>query len=619
VRREEPAKAAQPARGYSPKLGLGVLALLCLVSLLVFIHTVSFEFVYDDSRQILRNSWIRDWSKVGQFFTTDVWAFSRVNEGSNYYRPLHMFVHAIGYHLSKFKPVGYHAINILLHIISTLLVARIGLQLTREKSLAIAAGLLFALHPIHTESVTWIAGVTDPLCAVFFFGALSLYLKDSSSPESRWTLAGILLLFMGALFSKEMAFVFPLVAVWADWSLKRTFRWKRYALFLGCFAVYGFLRYSALGLFNLEHGILDLSLAERFMSSVVLLAVDIVKLFIPFGISAYHLFYPTQSPVDIRFLLSAAALILVAILAWRQRKNRTIVFLWGSAFLMLLPLMNITGIGDDTVYADRYLYIPSLASCLLIPIFVQNAWRFRPPKSPFLRKFALWISLGPVFLIYGTMAVQTSFLWRDDFTLYSKTLEQDPEIRTFAVLLGEQYIKAGNYEKAEPLFLEVIKQSESNPKRNRKALSMSYTALGGLYFYQKRYDKAKANYEKAYAVNPDEAIVIQNLGMISLVQRDYPAAEKYLRAALAMNPRNELAYNNLANMYLSLNQYELAEKNAQKAIEIFPEFGRAHINLAQAYAGLGMKDKARAEYRRAAELEPAQKAAIDAALKQLGE
>jgi protein O-mannosyl-transferase len=607
----------QAASENSARLGIWALALLCLVSLLIFVHTISFEFVYDDETQILRNPWIRDWSKVGQFFTTDVWGFSRINSISNYYRPLHMVVHAIGYSLSGFKPGGYHLINILLHIISTLLVARIGLQLTREKSVAIAAGLLFALHPVHAESVTWIAGVPDPLCAVFFFGALSLYFKDHSLPTNWRTLAGILLLFMGALFSKEMAFVFPLIVIWADWSLKRKFQWKQCGLLFGGFAIYGYMRWKALGLFNQSTGVTGLSLVERFLSSVVLLAVDVVKLFVPFDIGAYHLFHPTRSPWDIRFLFGTAALVMVAIFVWWQRKNRTILFLWGSAFLMLLPLMNITGIQDDAVFADRYLYIPSLASCILIPIFVQSAWRLWPQNVSFLGKYALWISLSPVFLIYGAMGRQASFLWRDDLTLYGKTLEREPENRNFTVLLGEYYIKRGDPGKAEPLFLRLIKQCESNPSESKRVLSLAYTALGGLQFNQKRYDESKVNYEKAYALNPNEAIVIQNLGTINMMQYNFPVAFNYFQAALAANPRNELAYNNLAVMYLALKQYENAIANAQKAIEIFPEFGQAHINLARAYAEFGMKDKARAEFQRAVEVEPAQKASVDEYLKKL--
>jgi protein O-mannosyl-transferase len=620
VRRDTPGAIALPEHPSSPKLGVWALALLCLVSLLIFIHTISFEFVFDDQTQILHNPWIRDWSKVGNFFTTDVWAFSRTDEASNYYRPLHMFAHAVGYSLSELKPAGYHLINILLHILSTLLVAGIGVQLTRDKSIAVAAGLLFALHPVHAESVAWIAAITDPLCAVFFFGALYLYLKEDA-PQANWRIqASILLLFMGALLSKEMAFVFPLLALWADWSLKRGFWWKRYALLFGGFAIYGFMRWSALGQFNRPNNIFDLSFYERLLSSVVLFAAYVVKLFVPFDIGAYHLFHPTRHPGDIRFLCSVAALMLVAILAWCQRKNRIVLFLWGSAFLMLLPLMNLSGIGNDTVSADRYLYIPSMASCILIPMFVQRAWQIRRQNvSSFLTKHALWISLIPLFLVFGFMAVHTSLLWRDDPTLYGKTLEREPEHRIFTILLGEHYVNKGDYVKAEELFRKLVKLCENNPAEKKIRLSQAYTALGGVQFHQKRYDEAKANYEKAYNLNPKEAIVLQNLGTLNLKQGNIPDAFKYFQAALAANPRNELAYSNLATLYIDLKQYDQAIRHAQKAIEIFPASWQAHIIMARAYKGLGMKDRSRAEYQRTSELEPGQKAAIDEELSQLGE
>jgi hypothetical protein len=135
-----------------------------------------------------------------------------------------MMAHAIGYSISGLKPWGFHLISILLHCANTLLLTLFGYRLTRDRFVSAAGGLLFALHPIHAESVAWIAGVTDPLCALFYFAALYVSINDDPAKGLK---TGLLtsVLFLGALFSKEMAFTLPLVVVLLDVCFGRKLRW----------------------------------------------------------------------------------------------------------------------------------------------------------------------------------------------------------------------------------------------------------------------------------------------------------------------------------------------------------------------------------------------------------
>lgn len=600
----------------SVRLGALPTALLCLVPLLAYAHTVSYEFVYDDEIQVLRNPWIRDWSKVGEFFTTDVWAFSRTDRISNYYRPLHMIAHAVGFRLSGLEPEGYHLLNILLHVVSTLLVAAVGLQLTKERPVAVAGGMIFALHPIHAESVTWIAGVTDPLCAVFYFGAVHLYLRDPGGPSGRGTLVATGLLFLCALFAKEMAFTFPLVALWADWCLRRGFRKNRYAVLLGAFAFYGILRVSALGQFAGEHYVLGLNLYERVLSSVVLLAAYVVKLFVPYDISASHVFHPTRSVLEAGFLWSGAALSLFALATWWQRKDRSALFLFGFSILTLLPLMNISGIGEN-IFADRYLYLPSLGSCLLIPRLIGNAWNLRARSIPVLGKHACYAIISPLLVVYGAVLVRTSFMWRDPLTLCTETLKRSPESGLFTSSLARYYYYRGDYDKAEPLFRKAIELFANQTIANPVRVSWAYAGLGGIHFSQGRLDQAKAYFEKAYRLAPQDASVLQNLGSVNVALRDYAGAFRFFRAALEVNPRDEVIYNNLAALHLNLQQYDRAIRHAQKAVEIYPGFAEAYVNMARAYAASGMIDKARDAYRKAAQADPAKRTVVETALREL--
>lgn len=603
-------------RAGSAGLGVSAAALLCLVALLVYAHTIPYEFVYDDEVQVLRNPWIRDWSKVGEFFTTDVWAFSRTDRVTNYYRPFHMIAHAVGYSLSGLEPEGYHLLNILLHAVSTLLVAAIGLQLTKARFVAVAGGMIFALHPIHAESVTWIAGVTDPLCAVFYFGALYLYLRDPGGSRGRRMFAGTLLLFLGALFSKEMAFTFPLVAFWADRCLRRGWRTNRYAMLLGTFGLYGILRVSALGQFAREHYALGLNLYERALTSVVLLAAYVVKLFVPYDISAFHVFHPTKSILDVRFLWSAAALSLFALAAWWQRTNRSALFLFGFSILTLLPLMNISGVGEN-VFADRYLYLPSLGSCLLITLAIRGLCNLRPRPIEFLGKSACHVLVSPLLVVFGAVLVPTTFMWRDTLTLCTETLKRSPDSGLFTGMLARYHYYRGDYDKAEPLFRKALELFENQAVADPVHVSRAYAGLGGIHFSQGRLEQAREFFQKAYRLAPQDASVLQNLGSVHVALRDYPAAFKFFQAALEANPRDEVIYNNLAALYLNLGQYDRAIQQAQKAVEIYPRFAEAYVNLARAYAASGMTDRARDAYRRAARADPSKRAVVETALKEL--
>jgi tetratricopeptide (TPR) repeat protein len=562
----------------------------------------------------LRNPWIHDWSKVGQFFTTDVWAFSRNGNSTDYYRPLHMIAHAAGYSLSGLKPEGYHLINILLHVINTILVAMIGLRLTREKSIALLGGLLFALHPIHAESVTWIAGVTDPLCAVFYFGALYLYLKDPERRDTFRTLPGILLLFFCALLSKEMAVTFPLVALWSDWRLNRKLRWHRYGMMLGIVAIYAVLRALALGQFIPLSSLSHWNSLNGALSLPVLIATYVVKLFIPYGISGFHVFLPVRSIQDARFATSLAALLIFALAAWWRRNARAAVFLFGFSLMTLLPLINV---GGETLYADRYLYIPSLGSCLLIPLLIQCAWERRPVFMPSLGNHYLYILLSLPLLIYGSLLVQASFLWRSSPILYTESLKRSPDSIDATNLLAKYYFNQADYVKAEPLYQRVLELSHSKSQENSKLLSAAYAGLGGIEFYRNNLERAKQYMEKSYALNPRDGALLQNLGSVDIMLHDYSDASRLFQEALAANPRSEVIYNNLAAMHVTLGQYPQAISYAQKAIEIYPNFGEAYINMAKAYDGSGMKEKAREAYLKAAQVDPAQKAVAAQALEQL--
>jgi tetratricopeptide (TPR) repeat protein len=619
--RQKKERGKQHARGREPagsrSIPLWALVVLALIAFLVFARTIPFEFVYDDESQILRNPWIRSWENVTTFFTTDVWAFSRTEKVSNYYRPLHMVLYAVGYSLSGLRPEAYHVLNILIHCGCTLLVALIGYGLTGHRYMSLAGALIFALHPIHAESVAWIAAVTDPLCGIFFFLALYFYLRDAHDPGHRTAQVLFPLFYFGALLSKEMAFTFPLVAAWLDWCVLKRFRWSRYLIMMGVFALYAVMRVGALTKFAVQAAPFDLDLLSRVSSTLVLLAEYIFKMFLPYEINPYHVF-STSSLISFEFMISILFLALFAGAAWWMRENRASLFLFGYSILTIIPVLNITGIGEN-VFADRYLYIPTLGSALLLPILARRIWQAYPNRLPWSGAQVASVLLSALLLLFGWQLWSSISMWRDTPTLYTRTLEKSPNALPIANDLGRYYFYKGELEKAEEQYSKVLDLWGHMFVQREKVLADAYSGMGGIRYQSNRLDEAKDYFEKALHLRPRDHSVLQNLGSVHVAQQDYESAIRYYGLALQINPRDEVTYNNLAAIYLTARQFEKAVEQAQKALAIYPQYGDAFMNMARAYAALGQKEKARQAYQNAERVDPAKAAIIREDLKALDE
>jgi protein O-mannosyl-transferase len=595
---------------------LWVVAALCLVAFLAYAHTLSFDFVYDDDGQVLRNPWIRDWSQVGNFFFADVWSFTSIQRGgSNYYRPFHMLAHAIGYAISGLKPWGFHLINILLHCFNTWMVVLIARRLTRDKRIGIIGGLIFALHPVHAESVSWVAGVTDPLCAVFYFSALYVYLNEDPSKSRKIALYGALL-FFGALLSKEMAFTLPLMALWWDICSRRKYYWGRYAAMAASFGVYTALRIHALNQFNVSKASVKLTFHDQVLSSVVLMGEYLAKAFVPFNINAFHVFHPTVSAGDIRFLASALMILGFIVSAWIFRKNGLVLFLIGFIPISLIPVLNITSIGEN-VFADRYLYIPSLASCLLIALLIKRAAQVRIPKLEIAEKKAIYGMSGGICLVFAFLLYVNSSIWSNNILLYTETLKHSPDSAIMSASLAWSYFKEDKIPEAEYW----LHRSEDNWKnsflKSEALYTSAYVGLSSVYLRQGKYAEALEYLHKAYALAPRDTKVLLNYATVLIYMKNYDEARKIVEETISINPRNEIPYNNLAYIFLQQNEPDKAIASALKALDIFPKYGDAYLNLARGYVAKGLIPQAREAYAAAGQINPALKPTIDQELSRI--
>ena len=158
-------------------------AILIAVSIAVYLPALNYDFVYDDPRQIEMMSSRFTWSHVPSYFTTDVWSYINQRK-SNYYRPIFLVWMLLTHELAGLDHAAWHASAILTNALAVLLLYFLARKLAGNEITAAIAALLFAVHPVHIESVAWVSGATEPLWAIFFFAALLLFISARVEPEA---------------------------------------------------------------------------------------------------------------------------------------------------------------------------------------------------------------------------------------------------------------------------------------------------------------------------------------------------------------------------------------------------------------------------------------------------
>jgi tetratricopeptide (TPR) repeat protein len=415
-----------------------------------------------------------------------------------------------------------------------------------------------------------------------------------------------------------MAFTFPLMAVWLDVCLRRKFYWGRYAAILAAFGVYTALRIHALTRFSVHQVPMNLSFHDRLLSSAVLMGEYLAKAFVPFNINAFHVFHPTVSIGDPRFLLSVLVILGFIAGAWILRKDGRTLFLIGFIPLSLIPVLNLNGIGEN-IFADRYLYIPSLASCLLIALFIRRAARIRIPKLGISEKKFIFGTAGGICLVFAFLLYGNSSIWSNNILLYTETLKHSPDSAIIASSLGWRYFEAGRIQDAEYWLL----QSEENWKksyiRSTAFFSSAYVGLSSVYIREGRFAEALEYLQKAHSYDPNSPAVLQNYASALIFMKNYDEARRISEKAIATNPHSEIPHNNLAYIFLQQNEPDKAIESARRALEIFPKYGDAYLNLARGYAAKGLIPQAREAYASALQVNPDLKPTIDQELSKWGQ
>jgi Tfp pilus assembly protein PilF len=582
--------------------------LLLLLAFVPYLNTLNGAFVYDDRQQLLANPYVHSFQYVKQIFGSTVWTFQGEQGVTNYYRPLMSFAYLLGYRLFGPVPFGFHLLNLALHAAVVLLLFALAQRLFGDRRLSLVAAGLFALHPVHTESVAWIAGITDLQLSLFSLLSFLLYLRlgDSAPMRPRPTLAAMLAAYALALLSKEQALVLPFLAA----AYEHFYRSDRGAtatreklcrygpLFLMAAA---FVAFRALGLGGFAPSVSrpEMNWATVLFSALALVGQYLWKLLWPLQLSAFYVFRESQRLSEPDVIAGVVGLSACAILfAWLWRRDRAASFalLWIGA--TLAPVLNPRWMPAG-VFAERYLYLPSVGFCWLLGWATVKTWRSvisaeRPAHNRIVH-CVVATAVASVALLYGVRAVTRNRDWRSEEILYRKTLEQQPDAQIIRTNLGAIYFDLGDLPSAEREWLTAL-----GPRR---PYASTLNNLGLLRFRQERYDEAIRYFERAIAERPKYASPHQHLAETYAEMGRLADAEREFRIAVDLAPLSTGARNAFGQFLLDRGRLAEAKEQFRLSAQADPN-SEAEVQLGGLLASAGEAESARAAYRSAVALNP---------------
>lgn len=508
-------------------------------SAIVYLNTLGNGFVFDDNDQVIGNPWIRDIKSLPKIFTTSVWAFKPEYSGGNYYRPFMHVVYMLGHAISGLRPWGYHLVSVLFHVCSTVLVFLLAIILLHDKattskgiSIPLVAAVIFAVHPIHTEAVAWVAGVPD--LSYSFFCLLSLYLYIKS--ENRYNMdyfISVSAFFVGTL-CKEPALTIVVLLIAYDFLLNKNkagslLLLKRYIPFFLAASAYFGIRYFALSgsMVPARGGHSEYGLYDLFL----ILKTYIEQLLVPSKLQLLYSFRPVESLFETRMLVALLVIALgIALYYFWFRKDRLAFFCLLVILVPLMPSFYLNAISGPSLLAERYLYLPSVGYAVLLAMIISHVGNSK------------WAIVAvPVFLmltaLFSVGTINRNVDWKDDFSLWSDTVKKSPENATAHDNLGAVYEKSGQYGLAEAEFLAALKgyPIEVDAYKN---LGITYKTMG-------RLDESVSAYEEFLKVKPNDADAHNDLGTVYIKKDDLERAKEHFQTAVRLNPSKAIFKRNL--------------------------------------------------------------------------
>jgi len=589
-----------PTHRALPKV-IAICFVLGAITWIVFGQTLSFEFVnFDDSSYVYRNFDVtRGLSLAGV-----KWAFTHVVGGN--WHPLTVLSHMLDCRLYGVVPNGHHFTNVLLHMITVIVLFLLLHWMTSTLWQSAFVSAAFAIHPLHVESVAWIAERKDVLSGLFFMLTLAAYVHYTHKRTiGRYLLMSIL--FACGLMAKPMLVTLPFVLLLLDyWPLKRLSLEDGQSvrkLFFEKVPLFAFSMATSAIALTTQHPSLNalnkLPILSRLANVFVATLIYIRQMFFPHDLACFYPYSHNLPPWEI--IISITALVTISVGAWAFRKRMPYLLTGWLWYLgMLMPVVGIIQVGGQA-HADRYTYLPQIG------LYLAVAWGIKDFSSarPYQRVILTSLAAAAIIALAWSASIQTSY-WRNSIILWQHSLSVTPNNAPARQNLCDALFEQGEIDDAMVQVQEGLKLQPTNANLQNslgavltrkgkldEALLLLESALrinphieglrynlANVFLQQGRVDEAIANYEMELISAPNFPEGHNNLAKALFQKGRLKEGEEQVRIALALNPRSPEAHNNLG---IALSQKgEISEAVAQwkKTLEIQPDNLEAHCNLA---------------------------------------
>jgi tetratricopeptide (TPR) repeat protein len=583
---------------------VGVCLFLAAITFIVFGQTFHYGFVnFDDSVYVYENP------VVSGGLTLKGIAAMFTHVECNFYHPLTMISLMLNDQLNGLQPGGYHLANVLLHTLSAILLFLVLRRMTGFTWRSAFVAAVFAIHPLHVESVAWVSERKDVLSGVFFMLTLGAYVRyvektkvqlrwgASRRPKSRVWYGLMLLSFTLGLLSKPTLVTLPFVLLLLDyWPLNRFELSTKRVLWLVLEKIPLFALSAAASVMTViaeGEAVVPTkgsSLVDRIGNPIMSYVIYMRQMVYPADLAPFYPF-PAEDMFGWKIILALVLLVAISAVAIAGRRKRAYLLVgWLWYVGMLVPMIGIIQVGNFA-HADRLTYLPMIGLSVALTWAVAElcaGWRYRRVVLGGCATVIL------VALIFCARA-QTAY-WRNSESLWTHTLACTSGNYIAHNDLGEALLQKGRVDEAMDHFKKAVKITPT--------YADGYYNLGNALMQIGHSDEAMELFRKVLEIQPSHIKANNNLG-VALMRSGRPdEAIAYCQKAIDLNPDYAEAHYNLGAVFGMLGRLDEAVEQYRIAIQLKPDYADAHGNLANVLATQGKFDEAIPEYRRTLELVP---------------
>lgn len=560
--------------------------IIIILTTAIYLPSLNGDFVYDDAETIVKNPYIKNLKYLPAYFdprNSKMWS-SHLDQRM-FYRPITLVTFALNYNSSGLNPFSYHLVNLVIHILTTLAIYAVVYYTIRsfkepfskemKNSISFIASLLFAIHPIQTESVAYVVSRSVIIGTLFLICSLITFVFALDVKEKKRQLINLFswVFFALSLCSKEIGIVFPLLI------FTYSFLHHKQANLIGCWktgfiaslpyliilAIYMVMRTVFMGGATLS--VLISNLAIYFATAAKALFIYLRILIIPIGQNADHFLPLVKSVFEPWSVLAYIGLLLIGWLVFTHILSRSLFLsfwmLW--YFLSLAPNLLLP---TNEAISEHTVYFPSIGFFVTATYIIFVLWSRYGRIFGNVQKMAqIGIALA-VIIQLSFLTLHRNIVWQNAITLWEDTVQKSPNKDRPHINLGLAYYNIGKFDKA---IIEYKTALSINPN-NYVALN----ALGIVYADKGELKNAESSFKRSILIKKENPDAYNNLGFLLILKKQYLASIPILKKALTLNPDSSLTLSNLGIALIKSGNLEKGCSYFKLAVSVNPDEKRGH-------------------------------------------